>query len=171
MPAEATSGVSGVRGVSGDGYAVRMGTLADVAVIAAHRRLMFEAMGALTAEDGPALEVSSRKYLMEALAAGEYLAWLAEWEGRVVGGAGAVLRRLLPRPRHLEGGQEAYVLNVWLDEAHLERGVATRLMRELMAWCEARGIRRVSLHASDAGRRVYERLGFTATNEMRREVP
>ena len=152
------------------GYTVRRGTLADVAVIAAHRRWMFEAMGALAGEEGPALEAASRRYLTAALSAGEYLAWLAEWEGRVVGGAGMVLRRLLPRPKHLDGGEEAYVLNVWVDEAHRGRGVATLLMRELMEWCGTRGIRRVSLHASDAGRRVYEKLGFTATNELRREL-
>ena len=148
-----------------------MGTVADVVVIAAHRRWMFEAMGVLAAEDGAALEEASQRYLNEALPAGEYLAWLAEWEGSVVGGAGVVMRRLLPRPKHLDGGEEAYVLNVWVDEAHRGRGVATLLMRELMGWCAARGIRRVSLHASDAGRRVYEKLGFTATNEMRRDLP
>ena len=150
---------------------MRMGTLEDVTVIAAHRRLMFESMGALVAKDAPELEAASRRYLEAAVPAGEYLAWLAEWEGRVVAGAGAVLRRLLPRPGHLDGGEEAYVLNVWVDEAHRGRGVATRLIREVIAWCASRGIRRVSLHASDAGRRVYERLGFTATNEMRRDVP
>ena len=140
-------------------------------VIASHRRLMFAAMGAVAAEDGPALEVASRRYLAEALPAGEYLAWLTEWEGAVVGGVGVVLRRLLPRPGHLDGGQEAYVLNVWVDEAHRGRGLATQLMREVMTWCAERGIRRVSLHASEQGRRVYERLGFTQTNEMRREIP
>jgi GNAT superfamily N-acetyltransferase len=154
-----------------DGYVVRPGTVADVDVIAAHRRLMFAAMGAVAAEDGEALEAASRRYLAEALPAREYLAWLAEWEGVVVGGVGMVLRRLLPRPRHLDGGEEAYVLNVWVDEGHRGHGLATRLMREVMAWCATRGIRRVSLHASEQGRRVYERLGFTATNEMRREIP
>jgi hypothetical protein len=33
----------------------------------------------------------------------------------------------------------------------------------------ARGIRRVVLHASADGRRLYERIGFVPTNEMRLE--
>ena len=155
----------------GQDYVVRRGTVADVEVIAAHRRWMFEAMGALLPEQGPELEAASRRYLARALPAEEYLAWLAEWDGIVVGGAGLVLRRLLPRPAHLEGGEEAYVLNVWVDEAHRGRGVATRLMHDLMGWCAARGVRRVSLHASEAGRRTYERLGFTPTNELRLDLP
>ncbi len=102
---------------------------------------------------------------------GEYLAWLAEQGDSVVGGVGVVLRRLLPRPGHLSGGHEAYVLNMWVDEAHRNRGLATRLMREVMEWCAAQSIRRVSLHASAQGHSVYERLGFTATNEMRLDLP
>ena len=33
--------------------------------------------------------------------------------------------------------------------------------------CETLGCGAVVLHASDAGERVYERLGFQRTNEMR----
>jgi hypothetical protein len=35
----------------------------------------------------------------------------------------------------------------------------------------ARGIRRIVLHASEHGRRLYERLGFAQTNEMRFTPP
>ena len=44
-------------------------------------------------------------------------------------------------------------------------------MREILAWAPAHGIVRVSLHASDAGRPLYERMGFLATNEMRFREP
>jgi hypothetical protein len=40
-------------------------------------------------------------------------------------------------------------------------------MKELMDWASARGCDRVVLHASDAGRDLYESLGFVRTNEMR----
>ena len=40
-------------------------------------------------------------------------------------------------------------------------------MRELVDWCRAQGFDCVCLHASDAGRPLYEQLGFQPTNEMR----
>jgi hypothetical protein len=40
-------------------------------------------------------------------------------------------------------------------------------MLELIAWCRARGLTRITLHAAPAGRPLYESLGFTVTNEMR----
>ena len=40
-------------------------------------------------------------------------------------------------------------------------------MRTLLEVLAERRIRRVVLHASEEGRRLYERLGFVQTNEMR----
>jgi GNAT superfamily N-acetyltransferase len=42
------------------------------------------------------------------------------------------------------------------------RGLASRLSAHLVEWSLARGCRTVALDASDAGRPVYERLGFRA---------
>ena len=81
------------------------------------------------------------------------------------------LRPILPRPRpasdELELGPEAIVLNVYVEPEWRKRGIADALMRALLQELAARGIRRVVLHASDDGRRLYERLGFVVTNEMR----
>jgi hypothetical protein len=40
-----------------------------------------------------------------------------------------------------------------------------------MAEARRRGIRVVALHSSQAGRAIYERLGFRATNEMMHTEP
>jgi predicted GNAT family acetyltransferase len=45
-------------------------------------------------------------------------------------------------------------------------GIAEALLRELLAWTTAQRISSVVLHASPAGRALYERLGFVGTNEM-----
>jgi len=69
--------------------------------------------------------------------------------------------------RELELGPEAIVLNVYVEPAWRRRGVADALMRAVLDGLAGRGIRRIVLHASDDGRRLYERLGFMPTNEMR----
>jgi hypothetical protein len=40
-------------------------------------------------------------------------------------------------------------------------------MRQVIAWAGEAGIHTLVLHASEAGRPLYERLGFASTNEMR----
>jgi len=135
---------------------------------------MFRDMGQLAAHHVETLAQATAAYLREALPRGEYLAWIAEDKAASagpIGGAGVQLRPILPRPRpgtdDLEFGPEAIILNVYVEPAWRRRGVADALMREVLQALAARGIRRIVLHASAAGRRLYERLGFVPTNEMR----
>jgi GNAT superfamily N-acetyltransferase len=116
--------------------------------------------------------------LRDALPRGEYLAWVAEDNNAPsarIGGAGVQLRPILPRPRpgsdDLELGPEAIVLNVYVEPGWRRRGVAEALMRAVLDALKDRCIRRVVLHASADGRRLYERLGFAQTNEMRLSRP
>ena len=43
-------------------------------------------------------------------------------------------------------------------------------MECIIAWCREQGFATLYLHASDAGRPLYEQLGFEPTNEMRLEL-
>ncbi len=155
-------------------FTVRAATVADISVLAHHRAAMFRDMGTLPSRQMHSLERATASYLRDALPSGEYLAWVAEHteaSPAIVGGAGVQLRPILPRPRpgsdDLELGPEAIVLNVYVESRWRRRGVADALMRTLLHELAARDIRRIVLHASDDGRRLYERLGFVATNEMR----
>jgi GNAT superfamily N-acetyltransferase len=151
-------------------YALRTATVGDVHAVARHRVAMFRDMGVLMESEGPALEASSAAFLARAIPAGQYHGWVAEHGGAVIAGAGVVLRPLLPRPGHLDGGVEAYVLNVYTDPPHRRRGVARALMDAVLDWCQSQAIARVTLHASDEGRPLYLTLGFASTNEMLRDL-
>jgi hypothetical protein len=45
--------------------------------------------------------------------------------------------------------------------------VAVLLLQGIIGWARAEPLDRLVLHASDAGRSLYARLGFVGTNEMR----
>jgi GNAT superfamily N-acetyltransferase len=156
------------------GFTVRQAGASDIPLLAYHRAAMFRAMGKLASHQVQALERATALYLQHALQTGEYVGWIAEDTSTppaAVGGAGAQVRPILPRPRpgseDLELGPEAIVLNVYVEPAWRRRGIAIALMRAVLEGLKARGIRRIVLHASDDGRRLYGRLGFVATNEMR----
>jgi ribosomal protein S18 acetylase RimI-like enzyme len=155
-------------------FDVRQADVNDIQILARHRVAMFSDMGQLAPHQEAALEQATASFLRAALPRGEYLAWVAADKGTpptVIGGAGVQLRSILPRPRpgtdDLELGPEAIVLNVYVERAWRRRGVAEALMRALLGELAMRGIRRVVLHASADGRRLYDRLGFVPTNEMR----
>jgi len=117
---------------------------------------------------------AARAYITQAITDGRYVGWVAELQagsGEVVGGAGLQLRELLPRPsvahQRLVRGPQGLVVNVYTERAWRRRGVADALMRELLQWCRGNGIESIVLHASGEGRPLYQKLGFTPTNEMR----
>jgi GNAT superfamily N-acetyltransferase len=159
-------------------FAVRRAKAADIPLLARHRAAMFRDMGHLAAHQEAPLERATASYLRDALPRGEYLAWVAEDDNApsaLIGGAGVQLRPILPRPRpgsdDLELGPEAIVLNVYVEPPWRRRGVAEALMRAALDTLADRGIRRIVLHASADARRLYERLGFEPTNEMRLSRP
>jgi GNAT superfamily N-acetyltransferase len=157
-------------------FRIRPATPDDARTIAGHRADMFHDMGQLTPEARDALLAAAEGRLCQALAAGEYVGWLAlAAEGEaVIGGAGAQRRLAFPHPQRLVDGtldiaegRHAIVLNVYTEPAWRRRGVAEALMRHVIRWAEEERLDRLVLHASDAGRALYQRLGFVATNEMR----
>jgi ribosomal protein S18 acetylase RimI-like enzyme len=154
-------------------FAVREATSADIPRLAQHRVSMFRDMDELLTS-GDELARAMEAYLREAMPRREYLAWIADVVGpsrRAIGGAGAQLRPIPPRPLtpagDLELGPEAIVLNVYVEPDWRRRGVARALVRTVLSALAERGIRRIVLHASEDGRRLYESLGFVQTNEMR----
>jgi predicted GNAT family acetyltransferase len=56
---------------------------------------------------------------------------------------------------------------MYTDPDHRRRGLAKSIIEAMTCWCREQGFGWVSLHASDAGRHIYENLGFKPTNEMR----
>lgn len=155
-------------------FRIRPATIADAPLLARHRAAMFRDMGRLAGDWEQALVRATTDYLRDALPRGDYLGWVADSATSApecVGGAGVQLRPILPRPRPasdgIELGPEAIVLNVYVESAWRRRGVGEALMRAVLAALAERGVHRIVLHASDDGRRLYERLGFVPTNEMR----
>jgi ribosomal protein S18 acetylase RimI-like enzyme len=147
----------------------RLATAAELDVLVRHRVQMFADMG-FTRDDGfAALAQASAAWLASALTDGRYMGWLiapSAAPDTVAAGAGMLLHDWPPGIRD-NGTTRAYILNVYTEREHRGNGLATTVTRAAIDEARRRGIRVVSLHASDEGRAIYERLGFEETNEMR----
>ncbi|WP_424950947.1 GNAT family N-acetyltransferase [Deinococcus sp.] len=144
------------------GYTLRPATVGDAALIASQREAMFTDMGTEYTE----AVANFTPWVQRHLTAGTYLGWIVEAEGQPVAGAGLLV---LDWPPHFSDPQplRGYLLNVYTHPAHRGQGLARLLTEEAIAETRRRNVRILSLHASEFGRPVYERLGFMPTNEMR----
>ena len=158
-------------------FTIRFATSDDVDTIAEHRARMFEEMGELPPDAFEILRAKSCERLHDLLTRGEYIGWLAIPAQRpdiIAGDAGVQLREVLPHPfsRASEGnkiaeGRHAIIINVFTEPQWRRQGVAVLLLQRIIDWARAERLDRLVLHASEAGRSLYERLGFVGTNEMR----
>jgi GNAT superfamily N-acetyltransferase len=150
-----------------DDFQVREASVADLPVVLEHRRRMFEEMGF---RDPAALEtmlVISTDLLKRGLEDGTYRGWFATTaDGRVVAGGGVIVLTFQPHPVDPRP-QRAWVVNMFTEPEYPRRGLARRLVQAMIDWSRAEGMRYLYLHASDAGRPLYESMGFIANNEMR----
>jgi len=160
-----------------DTFRVRRATVADTDTIAWHRARMFQDMGDLPLELFETFRSQSRNKFQRMFERGEYAGWLASVESepkRIVAGAGVQLREVPPHPQtnangkiDIVSGRQAIIQNVFTEPDWRRRGLAALLIKRIIDWIRQEGIDSLVLHASDEGRALYERLGFSATTEMR----
>jgi GNAT superfamily N-acetyltransferase len=149
---------------------MRHATLGDVSTLVHQRREMWRAMG--VPDDG-LLDEADRDYrgwVRAQLRARTLIGLLVVDEAdRVVAGGCLWLSPVPPRP-----GQGSlpypYLLSMYTEPGHRGRGLARRIVKEAIRWSRRQGYRRITLHASDEGRALYESFGFVASPKMRLDL-
>jgi GNAT superfamily N-acetyltransferase len=142
-------------------------TAADVDVLTDHRHRMWTAIGRHTEAEILEHDGRYRKWAKPRLRSGELVGVLAEAPDGTPVGSGLVWFRAdqpYPQTSTVAG---PYVLSMYTWPDWRGRGIASGIVRRLVAACRAQGYPSVVLHASQQGRTVYRRLGFERTWEMR----
>ena len=149
----------------------RFGTVEDAEAIARHRCEMFKEMGTLSEAGSELLYPASVHHFRREMADGRYVAWLACDKNAIVGGGGMQLQTIPPRPGPDRGmlreGPQGFIVNVFVERDWRRRGIAKELICRMISFAKNSGMPVLGLHASDAGRSLYEYLGFSQTSEMR----
>ncbi|MFG3686370.1 GNAT family N-acetyltransferase [Micromonospora sp. NPDC047740] len=152
----------------------RPATPDDAAELVRLRGLMLAAVKGAEPPPGPWQDVA-RAQLRE---------WLAEPEpsmaafvvdapdGTLAACAVGTIERRLGGPDN-PNGLTGYVFNVSTDPVHRRRGHSRACLTALLGWFHERGVRRIDLRASAAGRPLYRSLGFRETRDpaMRLALP
>jgi GNAT superfamily N-acetyltransferase len=107
-----------------------------------------------------------RFWLAPRLGDGSYFGYIVEEAGKPVAGIGLMLIDWPPGPSHPTSDKRGYVLNVFVEPSHRRQGLAAKLMELADRDFGARGANYAVLHSTRMGRPLYEKLGWSATNEM-----
>jgi GNAT superfamily N-acetyltransferase len=153
-----------------EGFTLRRATIDDLVTLVAHRQSMFRDMGYSDEAVLNSMSSRFREWLPERIKEGRYHAWVVRAsDGSIAAGAALWLMDWIP---HMigQGSQRGNIVNVYTEEQFRRRGLARELVQAIVQWCRENRIDTIILHASPAGRSLYEELGFTASNEMRLQL-
>jgi GNAT superfamily N-acetyltransferase len=112
-----------------------------------------------------------RDYFARALAAGDFIGWFAEIDGRIVATGGMVLWRIPPRSARPNSGRLGYVLNFFTFPEARKRGICQELMARIIEDGRAAGVASLELHATPDGIGIYRRMGFAEPHFPAMERP
>lgn len=123
-------------------------------------RFLGEEYGHPDDEETGVVRASLLEYFARAIPSGDFVAWVAECDGRIVGTGGLVVWQMPARYGGIESGRLGYLLNFYTVPEARRRGIGTRLLNELVNEAKSLGLRYLHLHASRDGIGIYRKAGF-----------
>jgi GNAT superfamily N-acetyltransferase len=149
-------------------FKIRRATLSDLDILVYQRHRMFEDIRHRNAAQHKLSDGKYRKWAAKKLKNKSLIGFLAEGKsGEILGGGCVWLKDSQPSPGSDRRLKSPYLMSMYTKPRHRGKGIATAIVTESMAWCRKRGYRTMLLHASEAGRPVYSKLGWKRTWEMR----
>lgn len=104
-----------------------------------------------------------REYFAAKMLENEFLAWIAEDEGKIIASSGLVFHEKPPIHGNLTG-REAYIMNMYTVPEWRSKGLATSLLKEIINFIKETNVQRIRLHATEVGKKIYEKMGFVSVS-------
>jgi GNAT superfamily N-acetyltransferase len=158
-------------------FTLRRAELTDVQTLVDLRLAYLREIEHLTPEQiDDTLVAATRRYFMRKMPSSEYIAWVAvarpavapdsrgAIRSKVIGTAGLFVYDRPPTAPG--GGREGRLINVYTEMSWRGRGVGAALIEACVETARRNGIHRILVDDSPAGRRFYERAGFTNVNTV-----
>jgi GNAT superfamily N-acetyltransferase len=138
---------------------IRRATIKDVDELVQLRCELWRAVQ--EPEPTPDLREATRRFFETRLGRDDFVTLVADVGDEIVAVGTVHLFERLPNAGN-PSGREFYLVNLYTRPKYRRQGYAAELIRRFQDIARQRGARRIWLHASDAGRSVYERAGFTS---------
>ncbi len=142
-------------------YTYKKAAIADIDLLTKTRLEVLRAANKLSNDiDMSEVEKQSYDYYQKALIDGTHTAYLVFDKEIFIGAGGISYYRVMPT-YHNPSGNKAYIMNMYTNESYRRKGIAYKTLELLVQDARSKGITAISLEATDMGRPLYEKYGFT----------
>jgi GNAT superfamily N-acetyltransferase len=116
------------------------------------------------------LRKSLLDYFTKAIPSNDFIAWVAECNGKIIATSGMVVWQKPAIYGGVESGKLGYLLNFYTLPEARGKGTATRLLNELIKDAKSLGLKYLHLHASRDGINIYRKAGFVEPDQPELEL-
>jgi GNAT superfamily N-acetyltransferase len=146
-------------------FTIRLASQADAPSLA-RLRYAFRSGIDITTENEAIFLDRCTAWMEEHLAAeSRWTCWVTEKSGKLTGCVWVQLVEKIPNPRD-ESESHAYLTNFYVQESMRGKGVGSRLLQEVIAWCRTHDVHAVILWPTKRSRGLYARQGFAVRDDL-----
>lgn len=146
---------------------IRVATDADAAMLARFR-LELRSSSARMIEGEEQFIERCTAWMQERLRSNScWRCWIAEYDENPCGNVWAQVIEKIPNPA-AETECFVYLTNFYVREQYRARGIGTRLLSEVLAWCKSKNAHTIILWPRERSKSLYLRHGFSAADDLMR---
>lgn len=135
-------------------------TIADIDVLTKTRIEVLRAANNLSDDvDMSLVELESYNYYQTCFEKDAHVAYLVYDNDKFAGCGGISFYEVMPTYSN-SSGKNAYIMNMYTRPNYRRQGIASKTLDLLIQEAITRGVKKISLEATEIGRLVYEKYGF-----------
>ncbi|EEI24929.1 GNAT family N-acetyltransferase [Lentilactobacillus hilgardii] len=140
---------------------IRKATLADIKTISQIRKQQLIDEGI---EPDVSIDSQLASFFKKTIAEGSLIEYLI-LDGQQIIATAAIYFQQFPPTYSNQSGVKGYITNMYTADSYRGKGLATRLLHQLVNEAKKKGVTKLWLGTSKLGRPVYEKFGFKQTSE------
>jgi len=151
--------------------AYRRASIDDVPVLVDYRiRFLNELCNHPENNETAVVRKSLLGYFTKAIRSKDFIAWVVEYDGKIIATSVMVVWQKPAIYGGVESGKLGYLLNFYTIPEARKKGIATRLLNELIKEAKSLGLNYLHLHASKDGISIYRKAGFVEPEQPELEL-
>lgn len=147
-------------------------SIEDIPVLVQHYRRMFEEIWQswnwkLNNQKLNEMDEAYRAKLHSEMKNESCKAWVIRKNGNIVASGAISTASMVPLPDD-SSYKVGYLHSIFTENKYRKQGFAEMLVNKALEYCKSKNITRVSLNTSEAGRSIYEKIGFRLSDNTMR---
>lgn len=143
---------------------IRIATIDDIdSLVKLRIKLLNETCNNIRNYDWDRYSQALKTFYYDSISNKKVIAFLAEESGNVIGISIICFYNIVPLLHNLDG-KMALLTDMYTVPEYRNKGIGTKLLNDIMEYVKKSGYVKVTLNATESGRKLYEKYGFKDIN-------